>query len=127
MLGQQSGEINLRFDHVSTEREDLIAAQYLKAKLRIRATADCATHRKYSRKAALTLGEVTEPRSTMDKLHRMTLKLQYQLDFGSGENEPKPPDAAGIDEAECAQQITIGNRPMPHSPSGGAQCAAQRD
>lgn len=64
-----------------------IVRQLYGLKLKILATADGAIHRRYARKAALTLCEVSHPRKTIDELHAMTQKLQCELDFDGGREE----------------------------------------
>ncbi len=79
LVEQRGLPITLEFDREAHHREDLLIAQYLQTPFTIRATAECATDRRFAKQASLKLLEIVEQRTAIDKFHCAALQLQGEL------------------------------------------------
>jgi hypothetical protein len=80
VLCHHNAEVELRFDPVRIERDDLVLMQYLKKDIPLRAAAICATHSKFSRKTVLTLNKLLVSRTALNELHVSFQQLAMPLE-----------------------------------------------
>jgi hypothetical protein len=99
VLAHHTSEVTLHFDSDSVQRDDLMAAQYLRREIRIRAAAECAILERYARKTILTLVGVRESRAALDQLHVMARQFEFQFE-NEGDGQKSVREAASTEMGE---------------------------
>lgn len=97
VLVHHASEVTLHFDVDSVQRDDLMAAQYLRREIRVRVAAECATHERHARKTRLTLVRVRESRAALDRLHVLASQIEFKFEDES--EGPTTPQAEAPAEA----------------------------
>lgn len=80
VLMHHASEVTMNFDVESVQRDDLMAAQYLRRAIRVRVAAECATHDRHARKTKLTLVRVRESRAALDRLHVLASQVEFNFE-----------------------------------------------